>query len=453
MDSRGQPYVQPTHTSPRRSPDRQQQNFISPGSFHQFDDPSQTSSIIPQPLPPTSNSWQSPMSSVQVTRRNSDFNQFTPNMPQDPSYAVSPRSLSPQQVYQNSRHGASGLQEWDGSQGQAIGGHQPLAMSDEMPSQYRSQQYGSYDYQPSYQSEQQYPPYGVAAVTSTPSSSSSSGSPHAHEEKGYTLPSLQYPQPGQYAPTNPEYIARENYITPAEVGSNSYSGQQVGHVGEWRGSSGHSQPVYSTQVPIEPPTSFPLRQVVSPPSGGSFDTPYGASRRSPPEPPSSFRSPSPPRIAREPIDTRPRSESITSRRPSVDTVTASEQDYSSGGLPPQKPKRRRADAHQLRVLNEVYARTAFPSTEERIDLGRRLGMSPRQVQIWFQNRRQNAKAGRGPPLGTPSEYQQIPLHHGTPSIYREIVKTEQGDIAETRYGQPTSAYPGSRAIVTKREYE
>ena len=51
--------------------------------------------------------------------------------------------------------------------------------------------------------------------------------------------------------------------------------------------------------------------------------------------------------------------------------------------PPPKKKRKRADAEQLRVLNEVYARTAFPSTEERQDLALRLGMSPRSVQIWY----------------------------------------------------------------------
>lgn len=48
-----------------------------------------------------------------------------------------------------------------------------------------------------------------------------------------------------------------------------------------------------------------------------------------------------------------------------------------------KPKRRRADPNQLRVLNSTYERTAFPSTEERAELGRKLGMSPRQVQIWY----------------------------------------------------------------------
>ena len=48
-----------------------------------------------------------------------------------------------------------------------------------------------------------------------------------------------------------------------------------------------------------------------------------------------------------------------------------------------KKKRKRADATQLKVLNETYARTAFPSTEERAELARRLDMSARSVQIWY----------------------------------------------------------------------
>ncbi|KAI9349863.1 OTP-paired class homeobox protein, partial [Zopfochytrium polystomum] len=54
-----------------------------------------------------------------------------------------------------------------------------------------------------------------------------------------------------------------------------------------------------------------------------------------------------------------------------------------------KSKRRRATAAQLAVLNSVLATTFFPSTELRQSLAARLGMSPRAVQIWFQNRRQN----------------------------------------------------------------
>ena len=51
--------------------------------------------------------------------------------------------------------------------------------------------------------------------------------------------------------------------------------------------------------------------------------------------------------------------------------------------PTVKKKRRRADANQLKVLNETYARTAFPSTEERIALAKMLDMSARSVQIWW----------------------------------------------------------------------
>jgi hypothetical protein len=40
------------------------------------------------------------------------------------------------------------------------------------------------------------------------------------------------------------------------------------------------------------------------------------------------------------------------------------------------------DAEQLKVLNETYSRTAFPTTEERNELAKKLGMSARSVQIW-----------------------------------------------------------------------
>ena len=48
-----------------------------------------------------------------------------------------------------------------------------------------------------------------------------------------------------------------------------------------------------------------------------------------------------------------------------------------------KKKRKRADARQLEALNRMYARTAFPSTEERLQLAKDLDMSARGVQIWL----------------------------------------------------------------------
>ncbi|KAG1471603.1 hypothetical protein G6F56_002030 [Rhizopus delemar] len=53
-----------------------------------------------------------------------------------------------------------------------------------------------------------------------------------------------------------------------------------------------------------------------------------------------------------------------------------------------KIKRKRASPDQLLILNRVFSQTYFPSTEVRKLLGKDLGMSPRTVQIWFQNKRQ-----------------------------------------------------------------
>ncbi|KAI9264159.1 Homeodomain-like protein, partial [Phascolomyces articulosus] len=58
---------------------------------------------------------------------------------------------------------------------------------------------------------------------------------------------------------------------------------------------------------------------------------------------------------------------------------------------PLKAKRKRASPAQLSVLNHIFSQTYFPSTELRIELGKQLGMSPRAVQIWFQNKRQSLR--------------------------------------------------------------
>ncbi|KAI8323672.1 Homeodomain-like protein, partial [Martensiomyces pterosporus] len=59
--------------------------------------------------------------------------------------------------------------------------------------------------------------------------------------------------------------------------------------------------------------------------------------------------------------------------------------------PPIKGKRKRASPQQLEVLNKVFATTSFPSTDMRNRLARELGMTPRTVQIWFQNKRQASR--------------------------------------------------------------
>jgi len=59
--------------------------------------------------------------------------------------------------------------------------------------------------------------------------------------------------------------------------------------------------------------------------------------------------------------------------------------------PAIKKKRKRTDIRLSEVLNVVYTRTAFPSTEERLKIANDLDMPPRSVQIWFQNKRQSAR--------------------------------------------------------------
>ena len=65
-----------------------------------------------------------------------------------------------------------------------------------------------------------------------------------------------------------------------------------------------------------------------------------------------------------------------------DGLGHSPQDPNPPEFPIVKKKRKRADAAQLKVLNDVYARTAFPTTEERLELAKKLDMSARSVQIW-----------------------------------------------------------------------
>ncbi|KAK4057018.1 hypothetical protein OIO90_001918 [Microbotryomycetes sp. JL221] len=67
-------------------------------------------------------------------------------------------------------------------------------------------------------------------------------------------------------------------------------------------------------------------------------------------------------------------------------------DQSDGG--PKKRSRTLTTAHQTAVLNALLAKTRFPSTETREEVGKQIGMSARRVQIWFQNRRQSQKRQR-----------------------------------------------------------
>ncbi|PIA19539.1 homeobox, partial [Coemansia reversa NRRL 1564] len=54
-------------------------------------------------------------------------------------------------------------------------------------------------------------------------------------------------------------------------------------------------------------------------------------------------------------------------------------------------KRHRLRPEQTRYLMEVFEKTTKPDADMRKALGKRLSMTPRTVQIWFQNRRAKIK--------------------------------------------------------------
>jgi len=59
----------------------------------------------------------------------------------------------------------------------------------------------------------------------------------------------------------------------------------------------------------------------------------------------------------------------------------------NGHLKSDPKKRIRTTPEQLRVLEKTYERETNPSQSLREDIARKLGMTPRRVQVWFQNKR------------------------------------------------------------------
>ena len=58
-----------------------------------------------------------------------------------------------------------------------------------------------------------------------------------------------------------------------------------------------------------------------------------------------------------------------------------------------KRKRRRTSSEQLIVLEKAFqTHTQYPSMAARTQIGQQLDMTPRGVQIWFQNRRAKARS-------------------------------------------------------------
>ncbi|KAF8601952.1 hypothetical protein BDV93DRAFT_524346 [Ceratobasidium sp. AG-I] len=59
---------------------------------------------------------------------------------------------------------------------------------------------------------------------------------------------------------------------------------------------------------------------------------------------------------------------------------------------PKKRTRTLMTPDQLTALHRLLSMTRFPTTEQREQCGREIGLSARRVQVWFQNQRQKSKA-------------------------------------------------------------
>lgn len=87
--------------------------------------------------------------------------------------------------------------------------------------------------------------------------------------------------------------------------------------------------------------------------------------------------------------------------------------------------RRRTTKQQFRLLEQTFLENPKPSATVRRNLAQKLGMTPRAVQVWFQNRRAKVKAMEGkqqlqqqqqpsPEEATAAE-QELPMASGTTS--------------------------------------
>ncbi|KAJ1980732.1 hypothetical protein H4R34_002349 [Dimargaris verticillata] len=110
-----------------------------------------------------------------------------------------------------------------------------------------------------------------------------------------------------------------------------------------------------------------------------------------------------------------------------------------------KAKRKRATAEQVQVLTHVFEQTYFPSTELRHQLAKQLNMTPRTVQIWFQNKRQALRM-RGRHLSNKGLHTP---HRGRPSAFTRAPSTMAHSLYPSHTPYPSLAMPPTTYTPTE----
>ncbi|KAF9148300.1 hypothetical protein BG015_009976 [Linnemannia schmuckeri] len=78
-------------------------------------------------------------------------------------------------------------------------------------------------------------------------------------------------------------------------------------------------------------------------------------------------------------------------RKTLNWVNAVPSHFSTSPNGQPRKRRRRTNREELEILEDAFAKNLLPDAATRQELGERLGMSVRAVQIWFQNRRQTLR--------------------------------------------------------------
>ncbi|KAI9014931.1 hypothetical protein BC832DRAFT_546837 [Gaertneriomyces semiglobifer] len=106
-----------------------------------------------------------------------------------------------------------------------------------------------------------------------------------------------------------------------------------------------------------------------------------------------------------------------------------------------KKRRRRTSAKELEVLEGFFKRSQLPNAHEREELSGLTGMTPRAVQVWFQNKRQSEKRKAAGGNGRPDK-KRLPAY---PARARSAEAEHPNETTTTVTSAPTTAATGIAA--------
>ncbi|KAF5380621.1 hypothetical protein D9615_004545 [Tricholomella constricta] len=117
--------------------------------------------------------------------------------------------------------------------------------------------------------------------------------------------------------------------------------------------------------------------------------------------------------------------------------------------PNEVKHRKRTSPSQLRVLESVFKRDTKPNGPLRVQLAAELGMNPRGVQVWFQNRRAKEKGKAS--KAAKADQREPQDHPESPDDATESPPEALADVPEPRdsSSSPEAASPPSLQVVTE----